>query len=197
MKEIKASDIASLRAKTGLTMMECKADLVESKGDESGAIDILKKKGMTKAGKKSERETKTGLIEGYVNGGKIGVLVEVLAETDFVVKNEEFREFVHDLALQIAASAPKYVGKENVPEEEVREERKDLEAQIENEGKPKNIAEKIVEGRMDKFYAEICLLEQPFIKDPDKKISELLTEKIAKIGENIVISRFVRYSIGE
>ena len=193
---IKASDIASLRNKTGLPMMECKAALEEANGDEDKACEILRKKGFAKAAKKAERETKSGLIETYVHDGKIGVLLEVLTETDFVAKNEEFKQFAHDVALHIAAMNPKYVSKDNVPEEDVLREKAILIEQVKAEGKPENIAEKIVEGKLNKYFEEICLLSQPFIKDQDKTIGTLLTDLIAKIGENIQISRFARFELG-
>lgn len=194
--EIKANDIAELRAKTGLPMMECKKALVEAAGDEAKAIAILRKKGIAKAGEKAERSTKAGLIESYIhNGGKIGVLVEVLVETDFVAKNEEFKTFVHDLALHIAAVNPKYISKNDVQEAEKKEQEKMFKDEV--TGKPANIVKKIVEGKMEKYFSEVCLLNQPFVKDQDKTIENLLHEKIAKIGENIVISRFVRFEIGK
>lgn len=195
--EIKAQQIAELRSKTGLPMMECKKALVEAGGDEAKAIELLKKRGALKAASKSERSTKSGLIESYIHNGQIGVLLEVLTETDFVAKNEEFKQFVHDVALHIAASNPKYVKKEDVAKDELEKEKSDLIEQVKAEGKPEEIAKKIVEGRLGKFYAEICLLDQPFVKDQDVTIGELLTGKIAKIGENIVISRFVRFELGK
>jgi elongation factor Ts len=195
---ITAQQIAELRAKTGLPMMECKKALVEAGGDEARAIEELKKRGVAKAASKSERATKAGLIECYVhNGGKIGVMIEVLAETDFVTKNDEFKEFVHDLALHIAAMEPKYLSKDDVPANEVEEEKSIMEGQLKDSGKPQEIIEKIVAGKLEKFYSEICLLNQGFVKDPEVTILDLLNQKIAKIGENIVISRFVRYEIGK
>lgn len=193
---ISASDIAKLREKTGLGMMECKKALTECGGDEAKAMDLLRQKGATKAASKSERTTSAGLIEAYVHDGKIGVLVEILTETDFVARNDDFKKFIHDVALHIAASAPKYVSREEVDAAEIAKEKEALLNQDDMKGKPKEIAEKIVEGRMGKFYEEICLLEQPFIKDPDHKIGDLLTDLIAKIGEKIVISRFTRYQLG-
>lgn len=196
--EIKASEIAALRAKTGLPMMECKKALVEAGGDEKAAIEILRKKGSAKAESKADRATCSGVVDSYIHlGSRIGVLVEVLAETDFVAKNEEFKAFVHDVALHIAAADPKYVKSEDVPTEILAEEKKVFLEQAKAEGKPENIAEKIVAGKMEKFYSEICLLNQPFVKDPDTTIGELLTSKIQKIGENIVISRFSRFEIGQ
>ena len=197
MANITAKEIAQLRAKTGLPMMECKKALVEADGSEEKALEVLKKRGALKAASKIDRATKSGLIESYVHNGQIGVLVEVLTESDFVAKNEEFKNFVHDVALHIVASDPKYVKKEDVPAAELEKEKNDLIDQAKSEGKPEEIAKKIVEGRLGKFYSEICLLDQPFVKDQDKTIGDLLTEKIAKIGENIVISRFVRFELGK
>jgi len=196
MANITAQMIANFRKKTGLPMMECKKALIETGGDEEKAIEYLRKRGVTKAAEKSERTTKSGLVESYVHGGKIGVLVEVLSETDFVAKNEEFISFAHDVALHIAAASPKYLSKKDVPEEEIEEERKIFMEQLAGEKKPADIMEKIVNGKIEKFYSEICLLNQPFVKDQTMTVGELLTSKIAKIGENIVISRFCRFEIG-
>jgi len=193
---IKATDIAKLREKTGLGMMECKKALEEADGDEKKAMEVLRKRGAAKAASKSERVTKSGVIEGYVHDAKIGVLVEVLTETDFVARNDDFKKFVHDVALHIAASAPRYLEESEIPSEELAREKKDLLEQDDMKGKPEEIAEKIVEGRLKKFKQEICLLDQPFIKDPDKTVGELLTALVAKIGEKIVISRFIRYELG-
>jgi elongation factor Ts len=195
---ITAKEIAALRARTGLGMMECKAALVEADGDAEKAIDIMRKKGVAKAAKRAERTTSNGIIESYVhNNGKIGVLVEVLAETDFVAKNDEFKEFAHDVALHVAAMNPKYLSREEIPAEILEKEKAIVMEEVKASGKPENIVEKMVEGKMAKFAAEICLLDQPFVKDGDKTISDLLTEKIAKIGEKIVIARFCRFEIGE
>ena len=196
MTNITAKQIAEFRAKTGLPMMECKKALTETNGDEEKALEFLRKKGITKAAEKSERTTKAGLVESYIhNGGRIGVLVEVLSETDFVAKNEEFKSFVHDIALHIAAVNPKYVSKEEVPAEKIAEEKKILEEQVAGGNKPAEIVEKIISGKLEKYYSEICLLNQPYVKDPDITVGELLANKIQKIGENIVISRFVRFEI--
>ena len=193
---ISAKEIATLRAKTGLPMMECKSALIESRGNEEEAIKILKSRGLAKVAKRSERETKSGLVESYVHDGKIGILVEVLTETDFVAKNFDFKEFVHNIALQIAATNPKYISKDDVPAEILDKEKDELMGQVKASGKPEEIAKKIVEGKLGSFYAEVCLLEQPFIKDQDKTINDLLTDLVSKIGEKIVISRFVRYELG-
>lgn len=193
---ISAKDIASLRSKTGLPMMECKSALIEAQGNEENAIKILKSRGLAKVAKRSDRETKSGLIEGYVHDGKIGILVEVLTETDFVAKNSDFKEFVHSLALQIAAASPKYISKDDIPDEVLEREKSELIDQIKKSGKPEEIVKKIVEGKLGSFYSEVCLLEQSFIKDQDKTVHDLLTELVSKIGEKIVISRFVRYDLG-
>lgn len=197
MTNITAKEIAEFRAKTGLPMMECKGALVEANGDPEEALEILKKRGVTKALVKSERETKSGLIESYIHtGGQIGVLLEVLSETDFVARNKEFKQFVHDIALHIAASNPKYISKDDVPDEDKSREKAVFTEQLINKGKPENIVKKIVNGKLEKYFEEICLLSQPFVKDPSLTIEELLNQKISKIGENIVISRFSRFEIG-
>ena len=195
---ITAKQIAELRAKTGIGMMECKKALVEAGGDESKAMEILKKAGTLKAMKRADRETNAGIVESYVHSdGRIGVLVEVLAETDFVAKNDEFKAFAHDVALHVAEMNPRFVSKEDVPNEEVEKERADFVDEVAKSGKPKDIADKIVEGKLSKYLDEICLLNQPFVKDPSMTINDLLTEKISKIGEKITISRFCRFEIGE
>lgn len=198
MAEITAAMVKELREKTGAGMMDCKKALKETDGNMDKAVDFLREKGLSAAAKKSGRITAEGLVESYIHaGGKIGVLVEVNCETDFVAKTEEFKELVKDIAMQIAAARPEYVSKEEVPENLVAKEKEILAAQAANEGKPEKIIQKMVEGRIEKFYKEICLLEQPFIKDSDKTVKQLVTEKIAKIGENISVRRFVRYELGE
>jgi len=195
---VSAQLVKELREKTGAGMLDCKKALVEANGDIEKAIVILREKGLSKAAKKSGRIAAEGIVESYIHGGgRIGVLIEVNSETDFVAKNEEFKEFVKNMAMQVAASSPRYVSKEDVPAEEVEKEREILLHQVINEGKPEHIAAKIVEGRLEKFYEEVCLLEQPYIRDPKIKVKDLLNEKIAKIGENIKIRRFVRYAVGE
>ena len=194
---ITAAQVKELRERTGAGMLDCKNALVETDGDIDKAIDLLREKGLSKAAKKSSRIAAEGLVDSYIHGGRIGVLIEVNTETDFVAKNDEFKEFVRDMAMQVAASSPKFVSIEDVPQEEVEKEKEILIHQVINEGKPEHIAEKIVEGRLGKFYEEICLLEQPFIKEPSMKVKDLLNEKISKIGENIKIRRFVRYEVGE
>ncbi|CAG7602715.1 Elongation factor Ts [Paenibacillus solanacearum] len=195
---VNAAAVKELREKTGAGMLDCKKALEEANGDLTKAAEILREKGLAAAAKKEGRVATEGLIESYIHaGGRIGVLVEVNSETDFVAKNEQFREFVRDVALQIAAANPKYIRREEVPQEALDKEREILTNQALNEGKPEKIVEKIVEGRLSKYYEEYCLLEQPFIKDPDKTIEQLLKEKIATIGENLSIRRFVRYELGE
>lgn len=198
MSQITAKEIADLRARTGIGMMECKKALEESNGDQEKAIEILRKRGMAKAAKRAERETKNGIIDSYIHSnGKIGVMVEVLAETDFVAKNDEFKTFVHDVALHIAAMNPKYIAKENVPADVVEKERAIFVDEVKASGKPDEIADKIVEGKVNKFLEEICLLDQPFVKDSTKTVGDLLTDLTSKIGEKIIVSRFCRYEIGE
>jgi elongation factor Ts len=177
-------------------MMDCKRALTEANGDLAVAEDILRKKGIASAGKKSSRAAKEGAIASYIHlQGKVGVLVEINCETDFVAKNDTFRDFVKDVTLHIAAANPLYVSREQVPEKLILSEREIYAAQV--QGKPANIVDKIVDGKVDKFYSTICLLEQPFIKNPDLTIKDLLTSKIAELGENMIIRRFTRYMVGE
>jgi elongation factor Ts len=196
--EITAAMVKELRERTGAGMMDCKKALTEANGDMERAIEILREKGIASAAKKAGRVTAEGLVEAYIHGGgRIGVLVEVNCETDFVAKNEEFRAFVHDVAMHIAAANPQYVRRDDVPADVIEKERSILRTQTLNEGKPEHIVDKIVEGRLEKFFKEVCLLEQPFVKDPDKTVEEVLKEKIAHIGENISIRRFARFVLGE
>ena len=197
MAEITAALVKELRERTGAGMMDCKKALSETNGDMDKAVDFLREKGLASVAKKASRIASEGLVESYIHGGRIGVLVEVNSETDFVAKNEEFKAFVRDIAMQVAAVAPKYVSREEVPAEEVEHEKMVLTEQARGENKPEHIIEKMVEGRLEKFYEEICLLDQDFIKDPDKKIRDILNDLIAKIGENIKIRRFVRFEVGE
>lgn len=194
---ITASQVKELRERSGAGMLDCKNALVETNGDLEKAIDLLREKGLASASKKAGRVASEGLVESYIHGGRIGVLIEVNSETDFVSKTKEFQDFVKDMAMQVAASNPKYVDREDVPVEEVEKEKEILVQQVVNEGKPEHVANKIVEGRLGKFYEEICLLDQPFIKDPSVKVRDLLNEKIAKIGENLKIRRFIRFEVGE
>ena len=194
---ITAEQVKELRDRTGAGIMDCKKILTEAEGNMDKAIELLKQKGMAKAAKKAGRIAAEGLVEAYIHNGKYGSLVEVNSETDFVATNDEFKSFVKDIAMHVAAAAPQYVKREDVPASVVEAEKKSQMEKAMAEGKPEAIAEKIVEGRMNKFYSEICLLDQPFVKDPDKTVGQLLTELIAKIGENIVIRRFVRFEKGE
>ncbi|MCR2805043.1 translation elongation factor Ts [Paenibacillus soyae] len=195
---VSASAVKELRERTGAGMLDCKKALDETGGDVEKAIALLREKGLAAAANKAGRIATEGVVESYIHaGGRIGVLVEVNCETDFVAKTDQFREFARDIAMQIAAANPKFVRREEVPADEIEKEKEILKNQALNEGKPEKIVEKMVEGRISKYYEEYCLLEQSFIKDPDKTISELLNEKISKIGENISIRRFVRYELGE
>lgn len=198
MAEISAKLVKELRERTGAGMMDCKKALAEVDGDIDKAVDFLREKGLAAAAKKAGRVTAEGLVESYIHGGgRIGVLIEVNCETDFVAKTDDFKELVKDLAMQVAAAKPEYIRREEVPSAIIEKEMEVLKAQALNEGKPAQIVEKMVVGRIDKYYKEICLLEQPFIKDPDVTIQQLVTEKIAKIGENISVRRFVRFELGE
>lgn len=195
---ISASLVKELRERTGAGMMDCKKALAETGGDIEKAADYLREKGLAAAAKKAGRIAAEGLVEAYIHGaGRIGVMVEVNCETDFVAKTDDFKTLARDIAMQIAAAKPEFVSREEVPAEAVEKEREILRAQALNEGKPEKIVEKMVEGRIDKYFKEVCLLEQPFIKDPDMTVQQLLTDKIAKIGENINIRRFTRYELGE
>lgn len=195
---ITPEQVKELRGQTGAGIMDCKKALIEADGDMEKAIIVLREKGLAKAAKKQSRSASEGIIESYIHGnGRIGVLVEVNCETDFVARNEEFKSFAKDIAMQVAASNPKYLSRDDVPSEVIEKEKEILKAQALNEGKPEKIVEKIVDGRIEKYYEENCLLEQPFIKDPDKNVSQLIMEKIAIIGENIIVSRFARFERGE
>jgi len=194
--EIDPQLVKQLREKTNAGMMDCKRALVESGGDLEKAEAILRTKGIAAAGKKAARTTKEGIVASYIHlQGKVGVLVEVNCETDFVARNENFREFVKDITLHIAAAHPLYVSRADVPGNLIEAEREIYKAQ--SKGKPDNVMEKIVEGKLDKFFSTVCLLEQGFIKNPDETIGDLVKAKIAQLGENIVIRRFVRYLVGE
>ena len=198
MAEITAALVKELRERTGAGMMDCKKALAATEGDMDKAIDFLREKGLAAAAKKAGRIAAEGLVESYIHGGgRIGVLVEVNCETDFVAKTDAFKSLVKDIAMHIAAANPSYLRREEVPAAELEHEKMVLSEQSRNEGKPEKIIEKMVTGRIEKYYKEVCLLEQPFVKDPDKTISDLITESIAKIGENIAIRRFTRYQLGE
>lgn len=195
---INASDIKDLRAKTGAGIQDCQKALLQSGGDMEKAVQYLREKGLAAVAKKSSRIAGEGIVTSYIHmGGKIGVLVEINCETDFVAKSEAFITLGKDIAMQIAASKPEFVRIEDVPQENLEKEREILINQAKNEGKPQNIAEKMVEGRIKKYYKDVCLMEQDFVKDPSKTISDLITEATLKIGEKITIRRFVRYEMGE
>lgn len=190
--------VKELRAKSGAGMMDCKKALVETNGNIEDAMVFLREKGLAATNKKAGRVAAEGIVEAYIHmGGKIGVLVEINCETDFVAKNEGFKNFVKDVAMHIAAANPLYVTKEEVPMEEIEKEKEILRAQAINEGKPEKIIDKMVEGRVSKYLKEICLLEQPFVKNPDLTIEDLVKEQIMTIGENVKIRRFARFQMGE
>jgi elongation factor Ts len=192
---ISATMVNGLRQQTGAGLLDCKKALTEANGNVEEAITILRKKGAASAAKKADRTTSEGLIESYIHvGGKVGVLIEVNCETDFVARTDEFRAFVKDLCLQIAAASPTYVSRDQVPEAELAKEREIAAAQV--QGKPPAAVQKIVEGKLEKHYSTVCLIDQPFVKQADKTVKEILTEKIAKTGENIQIRRFIRYQLG-
>jgi len=195
---ISAAMVKELRERTGAGMMDCKNALVATSGDIEQAIDELRTKGLAKAAKKAGRIASEGIVTSYIHGGgRIGVLVEVNCETDFVAKTDEFKQLVHDIAMQIAAAKPEYISRSEVPDTEIEREKNVLRAQALEEGKPEKIIEKMVEGRIEKYFKDNCLLEQAFIKDPDKTIELLIHETVARIGENISVRRFSRYEVGE
>lgn len=196
MSELDA--IKELRARTGAGVLDCKKAVIESKGDIQKAVDILRKKGIAKAESKAGREAKEGIIEAYIHpGAKLGVLLELNCETDFVARNQEFKNLAHDVAMHIAASDPVSVSREDVPKEIVQREREIYAEQAKASGKPDNVIPRVVEGRLEKYYKENCLLEQPFVKDPDRTVRDIVTEAIARLGENIFVQRFQRFKVGE
>ena len=198
MANFTASDVMNLRQQTGAGMMDCKKALTEANGDMEKAVEFLREKGIATAAKKAGRIAAEGVVDSYIHmGGKVGVLVEVNCETDFVARGEKFKELVHDVALQIAAAKPLYVSREEVPAETIEKEKEILRVQAINEGKPAAIAEKMVEGRIKKYYEDFCLLDQKFVKDPEKTVSDIIVEATAQIGEKISVRRFVRYEMGE
>lgn len=195
---ITAAMVKELRERTGSGMLDCKKALAETNGDVEKAIEYLREKGLASAAKKAGRIAAEGLCESYIHGGgRIGVLLEINCETDFVAKTDDFKALAKDICMQIAAARPEYVRREEVPQDVLDKEKEIFTAQALNEGKPANVVEKMINGRIEKFYKEICLLEQPFIKDPDKTVNQLIVEKISTIGENINVRRFVRYELGE
>ena len=196
--KITAEQVKQLREQTGAPMMECKRALEEAKGNVEEAYTVLRKRGQAAAAKRSGRATQEGLVGSYIHaGGKIGVIVEVNCESDFVARNVEFQELAHDVAMHIAATAPRFIRKEEISEELLAREQDVLRAQAEKSGKPAAVVERMVEGRLGKFYGESCLYEQHFVRDPAQTIAELISSKVAKFGENIKISRFSRFKIGE
>ena len=202
MAEITASSVKSLREKTGAGMMECKNALTEAQGNEEQAIELLRKRGLASAKKKEGRVAAEGAVGSYIHmGGKVGVLVEVNCETDFVARTEEFQALIKDIAMHVAAAEPRYVSREEVPAGDLDKEREIARAQAKNDpknaNKPDTVIDKIVEGRVNKFYEEAVLLDQPFVKDPAKTVGDLLTEKVSKTGERITVRRFARYKMGE
>ncbi len=195
---IDMTTITKLRGMTGAGVVDCKNALTEAGGDIEAAAELLRKKGIAKADKKGERSTEQGIIHSYIHGaGQVGVLIEVLCETDFVARNEQFQEFVHDLALQIAAANPLYVSRADVPQEMIEKERSMIAEEFAGSGKPQDVVDKIVDGKLDKYLSEMCLMNQRFVKDEDLTIEEIVKAKIGMIGENIVVKRFTRYALGE
>jgi elongation factor Ts len=198
MAAIDAKMVKQLRDKTGAGMMDCKAALVECDGDIEKALDFLRKKGLATAKKRAGRDTSEGLIQSYIHmGGKIGVMVEVNCESDFVAKTDDFIDFVKNIAMHIAASSPSGITEEDISEDLIKRERQVYKEQALEMGKPENMIDKIVEGKLKKFYKESCLMNQPYVREPDKTVADLLNEVIAKIGENIKVKRFVRYQLGD
>lgn len=198
MAEVSAAIVKELRERTGAGMMDCKRALVEKNGDMEAAIEYLREKGLAAAAKKAGRIATEGLVESYIHaGGKIGVLIEVNCETDFVAKTDDFRQLVKDLAMHIAANNPTYVTSDEIPAEVIAKEREIYRQQALNEGKPEKIVDKMVDGRVQKFFAEVCLLDQGFVRDPDVTVANLIQSKIATIGEKISVRRFVRFALGE
>src|SRR5215472_8430916 len=195
---ISATQVKDLREKTGAPMMDCKQALTEAKGDMEQAVVILRKKGVSVAAKKATRVANEGSVASYIHaGGKIGVLVEVNCESDFVARTDDFKELVHDVAMHIAAADPKWLRREDVPEDVLAKEKDIARERARNEGKPEKILDKIVDGRIAKFYEEVCLLEQPFVKEATLTIEQLVKTKIAKLGENITVARFIRFKVGD
>jgi elongation factor Ts len=196
--EVSASTVKELREKTGAGMMDCKKALAETGGDLQKAVDYLRQKGLAAAAKKADRKAADGAVGAYVHpGGKIGVLVEINCETDFVARTPEFQALLKDMAMQVAAANPKVIRREEIPSEELEKEKQIYRQQALETGKPEKVVEKIVEGKIERFFSEVCLLDQSFIKDPDKNVTHVLNDAIARLGENIQIRRFARYHLGE
>ncbi len=198
MAEISSSVVKALRDKTGAGMMDCKRALEETKGNMDEAIEYLRKKGAAVAAKRADRETNQGVIESYIHaGGRIGAMVELNCETDFVAKTPGFKQLAHDIAMQITAMTPQYVTREQIPQEVLNKELEIYKTQAQNEGKPEQVAEKISQGKLEKFYQEVVLIEQSFIKDSGKTIRDIIDEEVAKVGEKVSVRRFVRFHLGE
>lgn len=197
MSKISIDTIKRLRALTGVGITDAKQALVESRGDFDKALEAMRIKGLAKVDKRSERDARSGIVDSYVHSDRIGVLVEVNCETDFVARNQQFREFVHNVALHIAASSPLYISAEDVPAEVLKREKELIIEELKSSGRPKEVMEKIAEGKIAKYYDQVCLLNQPFIKEPEKTVGDLLKEVMAKMGENMVIRRFERMALGE
>lgn len=196
--DVPAAQVKALREKTGAGFMDCKKALAEANGDVDKAIEVLRKKGIATAQKKAGREAREGVIESYIHpGSRLGVLLEVNCETDFVAKTDQFKTLARDLAMQVAAANPRVVRREDLPAEVIDKELDIYRTQARNEGKPEPVVERIAQGKLEKFYQDVCLLEQSFIRDPNKSVNDLITEYIAKLGENIVVRRFVRFQLGE
>lgn len=195
--KVSKEDVKKLREATGVGMQDAQKILIETGGDFSKAADLIRQKGLAVAAKKSSRATKSGLVHTYVHGGKVGVLLEVNCETDFVARTDDFSALVHELALQIAAMAPRFVSRHDVPAEIVEKEKSIFASSTANQNKPAEVVERIMSGKLDKFFEEVCLLEQPTIKEPKVKVSQLLAGAIQKLGENIVVARFSRFQLGE
>ena len=194
---VSIEDIKKLRESTGAGMMDAKAALTEAKGDFDKAVELMRLKGIAKASKKADRAASAGVIKSYVHGDKIGVLVEINCETDFVARTDDFKEFTNDIAMHIAASNPSFVNREDVDPKELQKESDIIKKEVEKSGKPAEFADQIVEGKLQKWYQEVCLYDQPFVKNPDKTVGDLTKEVIGKLGENIVIKRFTRMELGE
>ena len=198
MATITAGQVKELREKTGAGLLDCQKALGEAEGDVDQAIRLLRERGLAKAARKATRTATDGLIGAYIHpGGKIGVLIEVNCETDFVARTDDFQGLVKELAMQIAAANPRYVRREDVPADVIEQERSIYAVQAANSGKPAQVIEKMVSGKVEKFFADVCLLEQPFIKDPDKQVGRLISDAVAKLGENVVVRRFARFQLGE
>jgi len=195
--EIKAQEVAKLRALTNAGMMDCKKALEESGGDFDKAVEYLRKKGAATSAKRADKEAKEGFIAAYAHGGRIASMVEINCETDFVAKNKDFQEFVRDIAMQVAASSPQYISREDVPKKVIEKEKEIKLEKLAGQKKPKGILDKIIEGKLEKFYEQACLMDQPYIKDTDIKVTDFVNEKVASIGEKIQIRRFERFEIGK